>query len=701
MVKRLSFLLRALPYLVLMGVLLFTLFMMGNSGGRGGLVDRHFLLLLFLNGAMLLILLMLIALRLIRLRRDLTKQKAGARLRARMVALFTALTLPPLLMIFGFSIQFLDKGIDQWFDVRVEQALDGALSLSQLYIDEHATQAIQETRNLSQALQNIDKLKLPRELVRLATQSQANELLVMDEQGRMLASSALDPVLVPGLLSDSALITFKQTGMYSEIEQDENGVLYLSILEPIRQFANSSYQEWVLQARYKIRQRFSDLALPIENRYQEYQNLLYLRDSLKWTFKLILGLVLVYSFFASLLAAFSSSKRLFGPLAKLAEATEKIASGDYQPIQSLSSRDEMAQLVQAFNSMTDKLETARIDNLKNQQKIETQNQDLNTILSSLDAIVALFSAGGSLIQSNSAFRQQFGHDNLEQVLDKLEIDKSRFNQQLSRDKHWECQIQMESQTFYQIRVRSRDQQTQAGLVWVMDDISSVVNVQRTAAWSEVAKRFAHEIKNPLTPIQLSSERLRHKFLAKMSPDDGKILDRATETIVNQVEALKNMVNDFTAYAQSPMLQRQEMDLIKLLKEVLDLYHQADEKLNLKLSLPEGGLPYEIDPGKWRQLFHNLIKNAQEASVGECSLSIQVERHPKDQHKQWRIRFQDSGTGFSESVLGKQFEPYATTKSKGTGLGLAIVRQIVEAHDGRIQAYNGKEGGACIDIYLPE
>ncbi len=688
--------LRTLPWLLLVGSLLLILYLMGSGGGRGGFVDRHFVTLLLVNGVILLLLLAWITQRLFRLLRDIRRNRPGARLSGRMVALLTLLTLPPMLAIFWFSVQFLGKGLDRWFDVRVDQALNNAMRLAQLYIDEHATDALRRTRRVAEQLQDTDEEDLPSALVNLVESSQADELLLLNEHGQLLASSVLEPTLAPDYPPTAALLTVRQTGVYSNLEQNRQGRLIIRVLLSVHRPGQQGLEGRVLQGVYRVRPEYARLALPLERQFQAWHNLLYLRDSLRWTFMLILLLVLLYGFTVSMLAGFGAARRLFRPLARLAEATRRVAQGEYRPIPALSTRDELGQLVAAFNTMTLELEQARQKDQAYQQRMERSNRDLASVLTNLESAVALFDDHGRLLLKNPRFEELTQGDTLEEILWLLGREPADFLRRLQQGPLEES-INLNDGRHWRLRAQRMAGQELGGLVLVLDDITMLVAAQRAEAWSEVARRFAHEIKNPLTPIQLAAERLRHKLYAELPPEQQPMLQRATGTIINQVKALKNMVDDFSAYAQKPALRRAPVQLDALVDEVLELYRQSDAGHRLILHKPDEACVLQGDADRLRQLIHNLVKNAIEAAQpAPCTLEVTVQASEGE----LQLRFCDRGPGFDPALEGRLFEPYATTKHKGTGLGLAIVRQIVESHGGHIRAWNQPEGGACVEIRLP-
>ena len=687
--------LRLLPWLLLVGALLGGLYLMG-SGGRGGFVDQHFISLLLLNVAILVLLLGWIGWRLLALRRAIRAGRPGARLSARMVALLSLLTLPPLLAIFWFSVQFLGQGLDRWFDVRVDQALNNAMGLAQLYIDEHATDALRQTREVAERIQGLADADLPVALVGLIDDSQADELLLLDVHGGILASSVLEPTLLPDYPPAAALLTARQTGIYSNLEQDRQGRLIIRVLLRLDRMGPNGLDSRMLQGIYRVRPEYASLALPLEEQFQAWQNLLYLRDSLRWMFTLILLLVLLYGFSASLLAGFGAARRLFRPLSVLAEATRRVAQGEYRPIPPVSGQDELGQLVAAFNAMTVQLEQARMQDQAYQQRMERSNRDFASVITGLESAVALFDDQGRLLLRNPRYEAFTRGQTLEELLWQLDKEPADFLASLGRGPVEET-LRLADGRHWRLRAQRLAGRELGGMVLVLDDITLLLQAQRAEAWGEVARRFAHEIKNPLTPIQLAAERLRRKLAMALEADERRLLDKATGTIVSQVEALKNMVDDFSNYAQQPEMRRQRVDLAALLDEVLELYRQAGAGHRLELDTA-GEAWVEVDADRWRQLFHNLVKNALEAVQPDpCRLSVRIRPHGAGGLE---IRFADQGPGFDPALESRLFEPYATTKHRGTGLGLAIVRQIVESHGGRIRAWNAEQGGACIEILLP-
>jgi nitrogen fixation/metabolism regulation signal transduction histidine kinase len=437
-----------------------------------------------------------------------------------------------------------------------------------------------------------------------------------------------------------------------------------------------------------------------------------------------LSLVLLFGLMAALIAAFHTARRLVAPVADIARGTRAIAAGDYeQQIPLPAHDDEITFLVASFNAMSRRIARARDDAARSKLAVETQRNYLETVLGRLSSGVVAFDESQCLRTANPAARNILTLSFAEEAgptLERIEREQpcltpwtETVRRHLAAGEAWRAEV---------ILQRGESNQTllcrgsplplpdseQRGHVGVFDDITSLITAQRNAAWGEVARRLAHEIKNPLTPIQLSAERLRHKLLSKADEVDAKIIDRATSTIIAQVEAMKAMVNDFSDYARAPRIQQEPLILDQLIQEVLDLYRSAGTPA-LHIGLNAAGVQVRGDPLRLRQLIHNLIKNAQEALDGRANARIGVtttviddlapEASQRDAGAAIQLTVTDNGPGFEAHLLERLFEPYVTTKAKGTGLGLAIVKKIIEEHGGMIAAENTGEG-ALIRIRLP-
>lgn len=418
---------------------------------------------------------------------------------------------------------------------------------------------------------------------------------------------------------------------------------------------------------------------------------------------------------AAVIAAFHTARRLVAPVADIARGTRAVAEGDYEQQLPLPKHDdELAFLVASFNAMTRRIARARDAATRSQLAVETQRNYLETVLGRLSSGVIALDAEHRLRTANPAARQILDLGNMEDQGPTLaRIERERLADPWSRDgappdRQWRRlarEVELDrGETRQTLMCRGSTlplpDSEQRGHVVVFDDITSLITAQRNAAWGEVARRLAHEIKNPLTPIQLSAERLRHKLLAKADENDARVIDRSTRTIIQQVEAMKAMVNDFSDYARSAGIRAEPIELDRLVQEVLDLYRSAgNTALEVDLDAPKAFI--RGDPLRLRQVVHNLIKNAQEALDGRADACIQVaSRIVRDGDGETiELTVTDNGPGFDERLFERLFEPYVTTKAKGTGLGLAIVKKIIEEHRGVIRVDN-RGPGASIKIHLP-
>jgi nitrogen fixation/metabolism regulation signal transduction histidine kinase len=441
---------------------------------------------------------------------------------------------------------------------------------------------------------------------------------------------------------------------------------------------------------------------------------------LKTVFTLILSFVVLMSLIAAVYGAFFAAQRLVQPVQDLIAGTRAVAKGNYDTKLPLPSRDELGFLVTSFNDMTKRLGRAREETRRSQQAVESERAGLAVILARLSTGVVSLEPDLKVRTANQAASAILGTD-LEAAVgkpfDESISDGTLFTQFLAAVKlrlnsatlDWREQIELTSETGRQVLMCActalpNDVGAAAGVVLVFDDITTLLQAQRDAAWGEVARRLAHEIKNPLTPIQLSAERMRRKFLGSMNEQDAQILERATHTIVAQVDAMKAMVNAFSEYARAPDMHFSRFDLNQLITEVADLYRVQDSGADLKLSLSPDLPHISADRMRVRQILNNLLTNSLEALEGKAGARISIETRVADdgpkQGASAAIVVTDNGPGFQRDLIGTVFDPYVTSKPKGTGLGLAIVKKIVEEHGGRIEADNQRSGGARVRILLP-
>ena len=655
--------------------------------------------------------------------------KTGSRLTTRLVIMFVILSTTPVSVVYYFSLDFLQRGIDSWFDVRVENALTDALELSKTSLGVRTRELLRQTRQMSPQLNAVSNELATLTLNELRSKSGANELTLFTNDGRIIASSISETTrLLPQQLEDNTLQRLRQG------QDDFDLVPIPEIGLHIRIAINMENPDPVLDGRilqllYPITPRINELAENVQEAFSAVRSLTILRLPLKYSFILTLSLILLLSILTSIWAAFFAARRMVAPISDLVEGTRAVAAGNYEKRLPLPGKDELGFLVRSFNEMTQKISLAQENARVSQQQAESQHSYLEAVLGNLSSGVITLDAHHFLQTTNHAANQIL-NVSLNPYVGHFLDDAIEENQHLqhfvdaiypnieSNKEQWQVEVTLFTGGGRKILIcrgtlvssSADDENLEGGTIIVFDDVTELVKAQRNAAWGEVARRLAHEIKNPLTPIQLSAERIRHKYLDKMSPDEGDILDRSTHTIVQQVETLKEMVKAFSDYARMPALSLNSINLNKIITEVLDLYLSGKNESLFSVTLDSTNPVIEADIGRLRQLLHNLIKNALEANQENYSESQQGQNEEKvyistrcaeeDACRYVELKITDTGPGIADEMFDQLFEPYVTTKPKGSGLGLAIVKKIVEEHGGMIFAENAENGGASIIIRLP-
>lgn len=671
--------------------------------------------LLLFSGLALVTLVGLIGLNLWRLLRH--GGQAGGRLTLRIMVLLVVSALVPVCVVYYFSMQFLRAGIDSWFDVRVERALEDALALSQAALDLRMRELLNRTEGVAADLFDVPDTLAALTLGDLRARTGAVELTLFGGNGStIIASSSREPsAILPERPERNLLLQLRQGRHYVGLDPSDSGVLNVRVLVLAPDPANLQSPR-VLQALYPISPRTNDLAESVQRAYGDYQELTYLRQPLKQSFGLTLSLVLLLTVLLAVWSAFYLARRLVAPVRDLAEATRALAAGDYGTQLPAAGRDELGFLVQSFNDMSRRIAQTREAAKRSQVQVEGQRAYLEAVLARLSSGVLALDYDGQLRTGNQAASLILGIPLAGELGEELATLAERhphlrhFAETVERhlgggEGEWREELALDGPEGRRVLICSGARlpggHGTGGHVIVFDDVTSLIQAQRDVAWAEVARRLAHEIKNPLTPIQLAAERIRHKYLERMEGKDADVLERSTRTIVQQVEAMRDMVNAFSDYARPPRLSLQSVDLNQLVHEVVDLYRASAPHAHLELELDATLTPVLADPGRLRQLLHNLIKNALEAGQGqepfELTLATLAGRERYEGMVELQVR--DNGPGFSEEVLAQLFEPYVTTKPKGTGLGMAIVKKIVEEHSGLISARNA-EPGALIVVRIP-
>ncbi len=706
-----------LPILALSVLLLVSLYLMGAATRNSDDFSRLYISLLVLNVIGLITLMVLIVANLARLVRQYRAGVVGSRLTARLLAIFITLALMPGAVVYYFSLDFIARGVDSWFDVQFERAFDDALELSRISLDERKRDYLRRTHQIGGALSFLPGNQAAIVLNDMRAQSDVYELTLIGASGHIIAFSSANPLaILPHLPSEVIMRQVRQGTNYVGLDPVGNFDLYIRILIELP-LSSPTEDPRLLQALYPVSGHMNALAASVEEATSRYQQLAYLRGPLKSSFVLTLSLVLLLSLLLAVWAAFFSARRLVAPIRVLAVGTRAVASGNYDRQLPHYSNDEMGFLVQSFNEMTRRLAQARDEAQLSQRQAEGERAYLRAVLGRLSSGVITLDRRRVIRTTNHAAGQILGadlrnyvgkplvsigndHEYLAQFVDAI-------RPHLAEAEDWREEIVIHAASGRRILMcggasLAGDEHQHGGNVLVFEDVTALVQVQRDAAWGEVARRLAHEIKNPLTPIRLSAERLRHKYLHGMEPGDAEILDRSTHTIVQQVEVMEEMVKAFSEYARTPQLRPQWLDLHTLINEVLDLYREEASRRHFVTRF-DAALPrLRVDPGRMRQLLHNLLKNAIEAAPADQDfvITIQTALLGPEGERVAEMRVQDNGPGLPADMLGRSFEPYITTKRKGSGLGLAIVKKIVEEHGGSVWAESAPEGGAVIVMRFP-
>ncbi|MEA5446200.1 ATP-binding protein [Gammaproteobacteria bacterium AB-CW1] len=645
-------------------------------------------------------------------------RRPGSRLTARLVAVFAVLAVVPVVLVFYFSMQFITRGIDSWFDIRIESALEESLALSRAALESRMREHEARTEEAARELSGARATALPGLLEDLRRDLEATELTIFSNDGQIIATSAdigrgLLPSQPPRELVSQARRGGSHTGLESpEAEGEVIHVRALVVLPEPERLASPR----ILQARFPVPPRQSELAESVQTAWQEYRELAFYRTPIRISFALTLSLVLLLSLLLAIVGAFHFARRLVAPIQDLAAGTRAVARGQLDTRLPLRAHDEVGFLALSFNEMTRRLEEAREQAARSRRDVEAERAYLEAVLARLTSGVIALDAGLRLRASNAS-AESILEAELAEGVGKPLLDLSESSPRLKvladriaahvldGDSEWHEELALPGRTQRRLLIcRCKalpfPGENEPGHVIVFDDITTLVQAQRDAAWGEVARRLAHEIRNPLTPIQLAAERIRHKYLDKV--EEPRTLDRATHTIVQQVDALKAMVKAFSEYARSPELEFSQLDLNQLVVDVADLYRGLPGGPHVKLNLDEQLPAVRVDAGRIRQALHNLIRNAQEASEHDRGATIWIHTRPMQARGSETVEVvvEDDGPGFGDDLGNTVFEPYVTTKPKGTGLGLAIVKKLVEEHGGSIRAGNRESGGARIVMEIP-
>jgi nitrogen fixation/metabolism regulation signal transduction histidine kinase len=688
------------------------LFLLATASANTALFARGYDLLLVLNVTMVAILMGLVGYQLLRLRRNLKAGVFGSRLAARLVLLFALVAVLPGALLYGVSVQFLGKSIESWFDVRVDRALEGGLNLGRSALDYLLKETTNKATQLALTLQEAELGGMASRLNRASEQAGIYEAALFSASGGVLAVAGVSgSTLTPEPPPAQALRRARLQQTYSVIDQMGDQGLMLRVVVAVNS-ADPTEPLRVLQVIEPVPKQLQLDAEKVQSGYRDYQEISFSRTALKRLYALTLTLTLLLALFSALGLAVVLSEQFSRPLGLLAEGTRAVAQGDFSRRNPVQSHDELGVLTESFNTMTAQLAEAQQKEEENRRAIETTRAYLESVLANLSAGVLAF---------DNAFRLRTANPSAAVILqqplaDLVGVPLADWGRRIpalvgfaelvaegfraARDRRWQEQAELSVSNHTRVllmRGSGLPGEPAPGCVVVFDDVSELVQAQRDAAWAEVARRLAHEIKNPLTPIQLSAERLAVKLAGKLAGADDEALVRGTQTIIAQVSAMKHMVDDFAIYArQARPGKMQRVDLRALLLDVLALYENLRPHVTLKLA--EHDAVIEGEPTRLRQVFHNLIQNAldAQADVAEPAYEFAIEARGDE----FTLSFADAGSGFPEDMMSHAFEPYVTTKAKGTGLGLAIVKKIVDEHHGRVTIENRRPRGARVTLHFP-
>jgi len=695
-------------------LLMVSLYAISDATSHSAFFGRYYTWLLFFNAVGLVALLLLIVFNVYKLIVQYRLKTIGSHLTARMIGVFVLLTIIPVSVVYYFSLSFLHRGIDSWFDVGIETALEDSLKLGRSAIDLRKRDALDKARRIATEIAEVDSEILVVYVDGVREQFGANEVTLYSHDNTIIASSSIDSTALPEALSPLDIGDLDVDQPYLNLVDDPVYGLAIQVVMLV-QSLDATEPATTLQTQFPFTDRINELTVGVQEAHDRYKELAVLRDPLKTSFTMALSIIWLLSVLSAIWLAFVAARKLVAPINDLVEGTKAVAAGDYERQLTLSGSDELGFLLRSFNTMTRKIARSRAVAEQSQRMEALQKNYLESVLQQLTSGVLTIDASGHIKSSNAAACSIF------------EIDASAFNEididdvvgeqptmapffdvvqsHLGDQGEWQEEVLLFVQGGRKIlRVRGTSLQSQPDeqreQVIVVDDLTELIQAQKESAWSEMARRLAHEIKNPLTPIQLSAERLQRKLSGQVSADKQDMLDRYTHTIVQQVEAMKSMVNAFTEYARSPQAVSQRVDLNAMLEEIAVLYHQDNSDVEIRLELAESIPEIEVDNVRLRQLVHNLIKNSLETLEGKGWIRLQTACVEKAGRRWIEFKVEDSGEGIAEEVAQNLFEPYVTTKTSGSGLGLAIVQKIVDEHGGSVRVGRASQGGASFTVLLP-
>jgi nitrogen fixation/metabolism regulation signal transduction histidine kinase len=705
----------------LSGVALVLVFVLSLASHGGEFYERHFVWLFWVNAAVAALLLLVLGAAAARLAVRLRRGKFGTRLLIKLAGIFAVVGLLPGLLIYTVSYQFVARSIEAWFDVRVASALDAGLGLGRSTLEALGADLAGKTALAAERLADERQSTLPLALERLRSELAAREVSVVGAGGQVLASAGVGASsIAPDRPGNALLRQARSAGSATQIENlDEESLaptasaaphLRALVVLPSSEISLRDGEPRYLMVTLPLARTLAVNALAVQAAYSEYQQRALARDGLRRMYIGTLTLALMLSVFGAVLLALLLGIQLVKPLLLLADGVRQVAAGDLTAKPVFASRDELGGLTRSFADMTQQLAEARAEVQRGVRQLEGARARLQTILDNLSAGVILFDREGRIDSVNPGatriLRLPLSAWSGQRLAERPELQdfaglvEQRFellvnSPEAGEREHWQDAIDRRAGPELQTIVLRGAMLPGEARLLVFDDITEVVSAQRAQAWAEVARRLAHEIKNPLTPIQLSAERLQHKLESRLEGADRALLERSVATIVSQVQALLQLVNEFRDYARLAAAQPQPLALSALAGEVLGLYGDAVEQGRLHADLATELPAIQGDATQLRQVIHNLVQNALDAVAeqpdGRVTLQTSAARGEDGALRAVRLTVLDNGPGFAPHVLQRAFEPYVTTKAKGTGLGLAVVKKIADEHRARVRVANLHEG----------
>jgi len=712
---------------VVLGLGLVLLFLLTQATDNRALYERNYRQLFGLNVVVAALLMGVITWLSVRLVLRLRQGKFGSRLLLKIAATFALVGFVPGILIYSVSYQFVSRSIESWFDVKVEGALDAGLSLGRTTLDTLANDLGQKTRVASAQINDLPDASVGLALDRMKDQLGADDVILWNTAGQALASAGESRFKInPDRPSPAQLRLIKTQNVVTSIDGLEDADTQVTAKARIRALVLVApsglgllIEPRILQVTKALPPTLVSNALAVEVAYREYQERALGRDGLRSMYIGTLTLSLFLAVFGAVLLAVLLGNQLARPLLMLAEGVRDVAAGDLSPKRTLQGRDELGGLTRSFAVMTQQLSDARAAVGRSMLQVHTSRANLQTILDNLTAGVIVLTDQGLIKSSNPGAtrilrvpmaawegRALSDIEGLAEFAKHVQREFDGFLGERSQHglDHWQQSfelhataispaVQLSDDTLQHITLLARGAVLpNNGRLLVFDDISEIVSAQRAQAWGEVARRLAHEIKNPLTPIQLSAERLEMKLSGKLQDPEQAILNKSVKTIVDQVDAMKRLVNEFRDYARLPVADLKPLDLNALVQDVLQLYGSENAAVPVAAELDAACPTIQGDAQQLRQVVHNLLQNAQDATVDQAHPLVSIATQWVPSSGRVRLVVRDNGTGFPPKILNRAFEPYVTTKSRGTGLGLAVVKKIADEHSARIDLKNrGLEG----------